>query len=111
MNVDLFKGLSHIGYGERDQTVVRAGTQLVLSCMLVWYARVTGQLAAVLSFVVHNSLHALPHPTSVRAGVVGFNLSSVLTLCLFDGLLEGIGGFLISVRVRVPLLESGKSAL
>ena len=45
-------------------------------------------------FVVRSSFQALPHPPSVRAGVVGFNLSPVLTLCLFDGLLEGIAGFL-----------------
>jgi hypothetical protein len=31
---------------------------------------VTGQLAAVLPFVVCNSLQALPHETSVGAGVV-----------------------------------------
>jgi hypothetical protein len=57
-------------------------------------------------FVVHKSLQALPHLTSVRAGVVGFNLSPVLTLCLFDGSSEGIAGFLISVRISVPLIES-----
>jgi hypothetical protein len=48
---------------------------------------------------------------SVRAGVVGFNLSPVLTLYLFDGSSEGIAGFLISVRVRILLLESGSSSL
>jgi hypothetical protein len=32
-------------------------------------------------------------------------------LCLFDDSLEGIAGFLISFRVRVPLLESGGSSL
>jgi hypothetical protein len=50
----------------------------------------------VLPFVVCNGLHALPHPTSVRASVVRFDLSPVLTLCLFDGSSEGIAGFLIS---------------
>ena len=45
-------------------------------------------------FVVHSSLQTLPHPTSIRVGVVGFNLSLVLTLCLFDCSSEGIAGFL-----------------
>ena len=65
----------------------------------------------MLPFVVCNGLQALPHPSSVRAGVVRFDLSPVLTLCLFDGSEEGIAGFLISFRVRVPLLESGSSNL
>jgi hypothetical protein len=43
--------------------------------------------------------------------VVRFNLSPVLTLCQFDGLSEGIAGFLINFRVRVPLIESGSSTL
>ena len=43
---------------------------------------------------------------NVGAGVVRFNLSPVLMRCLFDGSSEGIAGFLISVRVRVPLLEA-----
>uniref|UniRef100_A0A4W5K8P3 receptor protein-tyrosine kinase n=1 Tax=Hucho hucho TaxID=62062 RepID=A0A4W5K8P3_9TELE len=47
-------------------------------------------------FVVRNSFQALPHPTSIRAGVVGFNLNPVSTLCLFDGSSEDIAGFLIS---------------
>ena len=38
---------------------------------------------------------------SVRAGVVGLNLNPVLTLCLFDGLSEGIAGFLISIWISV----------
>ena len=33
-----------------------------------------------------------PHLTSVRASVVGFNLSLVLTIFLFDGFSEGIVG-------------------
>ena len=71
-------------------------------------ARVTGQFSAVLPFVVCNSLQALPHPTSVREGVVvRFDISPVLTLCLFDGSSQGITGFLISV----PLLEGGSSTL
>ena len=32
-----------------------------------------------------------------------------MMLCLFDGSSEGIAEFLISARVRVPLLESGSS--
>jgi hypothetical protein len=51
-------------------------------------------------------LQALPHPTSVRAGVVGFNLSPVLTLFLYDGSSEGIAGFLINARISAPLFES-----
>ena len=35
VNVDLFKGLTHIGCGERDHTVFRK--QLVLSCMFQCY--------------------------------------------------------------------------
>jgi hypothetical protein len=70
-----------------------------------WAARVG------FSFVVHNIFQALPHPMSVRAGVIGFNLSPVLTLCLFDGSFEGIAGFLIRVRISVPLLECGSSSL
>ena len=62
---------------------------------------------AVLPFAVCNNLQALPHPTSVGAGVVRLNLIPVLMLYLFDVLSEGITGFIISVRVRVPLLESG----
>ena len=60
-------------------------------------------------FAVHNNFQALPHPTSVKAGVVAFNLNPILTLCLSDGSLEGIAGFLISFRVRVSLLESVSS--
>ena len=71
---------------------------------LVWEACVPGQLAAVLLFVVCNSLQALPHPTSIVAGVVRLNLGPVLTLCLFDGSLQGIAGFFVSIRVRVPQL-------
>ena len=42
---------------------------------------------------------------SVRAGVVGFNLSPVLKLCLFDGPSEGIAGFVInSVRI-LPVIH------
>ena len=94
MNVDLFKGLAHIGYGERDHTVVQN-----IWCALAWFSvaclhRVTRQLAAGFPFVVRNSLQAFPHLTSIRTGVVGFNLSPVLTLCLFDGSSEGIAGFL-----------------
>ena len=69
------------------------------------------QLAAVLPFVVCNSLQALPHPTSIGAGVAQFDLSLVLTLCLFDVSSEGIAGFLISFWFRVPLLESDSSTL
>ena len=50
-------------------------------------------------FVIRDIFEALPHPTSIRAGVVGFHLSPVLTLCLFDGLSEGIARYLIRVRV------------
>jgi hypothetical protein len=31
--------------------------------------------------------------------VVGFDLGPVLTLCLFEGLSEGLAGFLISVQI------------
>ena len=55
-------------------------------------------------------LARLPHPKSVIAGVVGFDIGPVLTLCLF-GLSEVIAGFLFSVRICVPLLESGSSSL
>jgi hypothetical protein len=41
---------------------------------------------------------------------VRFDLSDVLTLCLFDGCSEGIVGFLISVWVSVLLLASGSSS-
>ena len=58
-----------------------------------------GQLLAVLPFVVCNSLQALPHPTSVGAGVVLFDLSPVSMLCLFDGSSEGIAGFLIKSNI------------
>ena len=64
-----------------------------------------------LPFVIRSSLQALPQPTSVRAGVVGFDLSPVLTLSLFDGSLEGVAGFLISARISLPLLESSSSSL
>ena len=59
---------------------------------------VTGQPSSGFPFVVRNSFQALPHLTSVRAGVVGFNLNPVLVLCLFDGSSQGIGGFLINIR-------------
>ena len=39
----------------------------------------------------------------IRAGVVGSDLSPVLTLCLSDSSLEVVAGFLINVRVSVPL--------
>ena len=54
-----------------------------------------GQLMAGIHFVICESLQALPHPTSVRAGVVGFDLSPVLMLCLFDGSSEGVAEYLI----------------
>ena len=59
MNVNLFKGLTHVSYGERDHTVVRNNW-----CRHAWF------------------------------GVA----------CI-------VAGFLISVRIRVPLLESGSSSL
>jgi hypothetical protein len=62
-------------------------------------------------FVIRDSLQALPHLTSVRASVVGFDLGHVMTHCLFDGSSEDVAGFLISVRISVPLLESGSSSL
>jgi hypothetical protein len=48
---------------------------------------------------------------SIGAGVVGFNLSPVFRLCLFDGSFEGIAGFLLSVQVRISFLESGSFTL
>ena len=51
-------------------------------------------------------MQALTHLTSLRAVVVGFNLSAILMLCLFDGSSVGVAGFLIRVRVSVPLLET-----
>jgi hypothetical protein len=62
----------------------------------------------VLPFVVCNSL---PYKTSVGASVIRFNLIPVLTLCPLDGSSEGIAGFLISFRLRVPHLESGSATL
>uniref|UniRef100_A0A4W5S0X4 Arf-GAP with GTPase, ANK repeat and PH domain-containing protein 3 n=1 Tax=Hucho hucho TaxID=62062 RepID=A0A4W5S0X4_9TELE len=59
-------------------------------------ARVTGQLAAGFPFVVRDCLQALLHPSSVSGSVVGFDLSPVLTLCLFDGSSEVVARFLIS---------------
>ena len=38
-----------------------------------------------------------------RAGIVGFNLNPVLTLCLFDGSSDGIEGFLINFQIIVYL--------
>jgi hypothetical protein len=63
------------------------------------------------SFVVRKGFQALPNPMSVRAGVVGFNLIPVLMLCLFDGSSEGIVGFILGIRISVPLLERGSSSL
>jgi hypothetical protein len=103
VNVDLLKDLAHIGYGERYRSINRYLARLE-GC-------VTEQLAAGFPFVVRNSFQALSHLTRVRASVVGFNLSPILKLCLFDGSSEGIAGFLISVRISVPLLESGNSNL
>ena len=123
VNVDLFNGLAHMGYRERYHTVVWnswcSHAYFSVACLkasmkgiqLIWYAHVTGQLASGFPFVVRNSFQTLPHPTSVKAGVVGFNLNPVLTLCLFDGSSEGIAGFIISVRISLPLLESGSSSL
>ena len=59
----------------------------------------TTKLAAWLLFVVRKSLQALPHPRSIIADVLGFNLSPVMALCLFDGLSKGVAGFLISIQV------------
>ena len=93
----------------------------MLSCMFQCYlprsehrsflARLVGSchwaaLGCAFLFVVGNGLHALTHSKSVRAGVVRFDLSPVLTLCLFDGSSEGIARFIIRVRVSVPLLET-----
>jgi hypothetical protein len=77
---------------------------------LIWYVRVTGQLVAGFPFVIHDSVQALPLLTSTRSGLVGFDLSPVLTLCLFNGSSEVIAGFLISVRISVLLLESADVA-
>ena len=54
---------------------------------------VTGQFSAGFFFVICDSLQALPHPTSIRASVVGFDLSPALMLCLFDDSSEGVAGF------------------
>ena len=80
--------------------------QLVLSCMVQcclsqsehrWHlARLIGSR----HIVIRDSLQALPRLASIRAGVVGFDFSPVLTLCLFDGLSEGVAGFLLSVRMK-----------
>jgi hypothetical protein len=51
-----------------------------------------------------DSLQALPLPISIRAGVVGFDLSPVLMLYLVGGTSEGVAGFLINIRISVPLL-------
>ena len=53
-------------------------------------------IVAVLPFIVCNNLQSLPHPSSVAAGVVQFDFSPVLKLCLFDGSSEGVARFLIS---------------
>ena len=46
-----------------------------------------------------------------RASVVGFSLSLVLTLFLFDGSTEGIVVFLLRYQISIPLLESRSSSL
>jgi hypothetical protein len=59
----------------------------------------------MLPFVVCNSLPALPHPTSIGAVIIQFDLSPPLML-LVEGSPEVLVGFLISFWVIVPLLES-----
>jgi hypothetical protein len=49
---------------------------------------------AVRGYIFFDSLQALPHLISVRAGGVGFDLNPVLTICLLDGLSEVIAGLL-----------------
>jgi hypothetical protein len=63
---------------------------------------------AVLPFVVFNGLQALPHPTSVGADVVRFDLSHVLMLCLFDGLhhlpsLKPLQGFACKLWFQIAM--------
>ena len=70
----------------------------------------SGRLSSGFPFVVCNSLQALPHPTSVRAGVVGFNLNPVLMHCLFDGSSEGIAGFLIGAQLVSRSLKAAALA-
>ena len=69
------------------------------------------EVVAGFPFVICDILQALSYLTSVSAGVVGFDLSPVLILCLSDGSLEGIGGFLIRVQVSDLLLEIVSSSL
>ena len=75
--------------------------------------RLTMSLKTLDSWTVHalSTCSGELSPTSVRAGEVGLNLNLVLQLCLFDGSSECIAGFLISVRISLPLLESGSSSL
>ena len=87
-----------------------------MDCLKTWrkknfYLAYPRWHCANVPFVVRNNFQALPHPTSLRASVEGFNLSPVLTLCLFNGSFEGIAGILISVRISVLLLESSSSTL
>ena len=46
----------------------------------------------------------LPHPMSVRAGILGFYFFPVLMLGLFVGSSEGVAGFLITIRM-LPLIH------
>ena len=112
VSVDLFKGFVHIGYRERYHTVIQnswcSRACFSVACLKAFSS--TGRLASGFPFTVCNSFQALPHPKSIRDGVVGFNLNPVLTLCLFDGSSEGIAGFLPSVRISLLLLESAALA-
>ena len=49
------------------------------------------KLAAVLPFVVCNSLQALPHPTSVKAGVVGQTVAAFQAMGTFPERRDRLG--------------------
>ena len=94
--------LKHVGITDcqgQIENVIVGTCQLVSAC------------SEYTPFVIRGSLQAVPHLTSVRTGVVGFDLSPVLMISLFDGSSESIVGVRIGVRIRVPLLESGRSSL
>jgi hypothetical protein len=101
--VNLLKGLTSATESVIIQSSGTAGALMHGSVLLASKRAekefiLSGSLTSEFPFVTHNSLQALLHPPCIRAGLVGFDLSPVLTLCLFDGLSEGVVGLLTSVR-------------
>jgi hypothetical protein len=116
----LFKSFTHIVHRERDHMVIwnnrgfhaRHGVVFLEAVLYSFGSSASlGMSRLGLRFVIHNRLQALPHTTSVGAGVIGFHLRFILSFCTFDVSSEVVACFLVCVHFYVLFLVSGSSSL